>query len=103
MSCGLYAVGRHSGWLPALWTRKTTLSGPVRSIGSMDSDSRMGQGLGQNPGKPEGHFPSEMSFWEGGRRVKIAPHKTKKRLFNNVILPFADDFLKDNLMTGLKM
>ena len=61
MSCGLYAVGRHSGWLPALWTRKTTLSGPVRSIGSMDSDSRMGQGLGQNPGKPEG----QISLGEG--------------------------------------
>ena len=34
----------------------------------MDSDSRMGQGLGQNPGKPEGHFPSENSLPESRER-----------------------------------
>ena len=44
---------------------KTTLSGPVCSTGSMDSDSRMGQGLGQNPEKPEGQI--SLGEWiEGG-------------------------------------
>ena len=53
----------------------------------MDSDSRMGQGLGQNPGKPEGHFPSEMSFWEGGRRVKIAPPEQRKSFYVFFLTP----------------
>lgn len=87
MSCGLYAVGRHFGRFPALPARKTTLSGPVCSTGSMDSDSRMGQGLGQNPGKPEGHFPSGMGFWEGRWRAKFAPHKQRKTALFPHLLP----------------
>ena len=82
MSCGLYAVGRHSGGFPALWTRKTTLSGPVCSTGSMDSDSRMGQGLGQNPGKPEGHSPSGNSLSESRER-NFSPTPGKSRTREN--------------------
>ena len=82
MSCGLYAVGRHSGGFPALWTRKTTLSGPVCSTGSMDSDSRMGQGLGQNPEKPEGHFSSGNSLSESRER-NFSPTPGKSRTREN--------------------
>ena len=44
----------------------------------MDSDSRMGQGLGQNPGKPEGHFPSENRPSESRER-NFSPTPGKSR------------------------
>ncbi len=83
MSCGLYAVGRHSDRFPALPARKTSLSGPVCSTGSMDSDSRMGQGLGQNPENPKVIFPLKIACLRAGKEIsarlreRAGPVKTR--------------------------
>lgn len=63
------------------------LLSPFRSTGSMEYDSRMGQGLAQNPEKPEGHFSSEMGFWEGRWRAKFTPHKQRKTALFPHLLP----------------
>ena len=44
---------------------ETTISGPVCPTGSMESDSRMGQDLGQNLRNPKVKFPLKMGLLGG--------------------------------------